>query len=230
MPAVKQHSPDLPTGPSDETAFARARIRVVIAVGAGVVAAVALVVVGGRGAGAAPMLGWDVTAVVYLAWTWASIWPLDGEHTARFATCEEPGRRTTDAFLIVASVTSLIAVAVVLVRVGKISGVVEAALVVMAVASVVISWAVVHTVYMLSYARLYYTGADGGIDFNQEGLPRYSDFAYVAFTIGMTFQVSDTELQTTTIRATALKHALLSYLFGAVILATTINLIAGLTK
>ena len=80
------------------------------------------------------------------------------------------------------------------------------------------------------YARLYHLGPNGGIDFNQHAPPRYSDFAYLAFTIGMTFQVSDTNLQTAEIRATALRHALLSYLLGAVILATTINLVSGLLR
>ena len=60
--------------------------------------------------------------------------------------------------------------------------------------------------------------------------PRYTDFAYLAMTLGMTFQVSDTDLQTPEIRATALRHALLSYLFGAVIVATTINLVGGLAS
>lgn len=58
--------------------------------------------------------------------------------------------------------------------------------------------------------------------------PDDRDFAYVALTLGMTFQVSDTELQNSDIRATALRHALLSYVFGAVILAAAVNLIAGL--
>jgi uncharacterized membrane protein len=91
-----------------------------------------------------------------------------------------------------------------------------------------LSWLLVHTVYTLRYAMLYYAGRDGGIDFNQTTSPRYSDFAYLAFTLGMTFQVSDTDLKTPAIRATALRHALLSYLFGAVIVATMINLVAGL--
>ena len=83
---------------------------------------------------------------------------------------------------------------------------------------------------MLRYARLYYEGEDGGVDFHQDGKPRYSDFAYLAFTIGMTFQVSDTELTAKVMRRTAIRHALLSYLFGAVIIATMINLIAGLGR
>jgi uncharacterized membrane protein len=74
------------------------------------------------------------------------------------------------------------------------------------------------------------TTKGGGVDFNAEGAPCYIDFAYLALTIGMTFQVSDTNLKTTNIRRTALRHALLSYAFGTLIIATTINLIAGLTK
>ncbi|MFF1875947.1 DUF1345 domain-containing protein, partial [Kitasatospora herbaricolor] len=70
---------------------------------------------------------------------------------------------------------------------------------------------------------------EGGIDFNQKEAPQYSDFAYLSFTLGMTYQVSDTNIGNTTIRNTVLRHTLLSYLFGTVILATTVNLIAGLT-
>jgi uncharacterized membrane protein len=82
----------------------------------------------------------------------------------------------------------------------------------------------------VSYAKLYYQGEGGGVDFNEEEPPCYSDFAYLVLTIGVTFQVSDTNLKTKEIRRTALRHALLSYVFGALIIATTINLIAGLTK
>ena len=60
--------------------------------------------------------------------------------------------------------------------------------------------------------------------------PRYRDFAYVAFTVGMTYQVSDTEITSKAIRTAVLRHALLSYLFGTVIIAITINVIAGLAK
>ena len=85
----------------------------------------------------------------------------------------------------------------------------------MTVGSVALAWASVHTVFTTRYARIYYTGPDEGVDFNEDDPPRYSDFAYLAFTIGMTFQVSDTDLKTKEIRATALKHALLSYTCSA---------------
>lgn len=72
--------------------------------------------------------------------------------------------------------------------------------------------------------------ADGGVDSNETDAPRYSDFAYLSFTIGMTYQVSDTDIQTKEIRRTALRHALLSFPLGAVINAAPINLVAGLAK
>jgi len=99
-----------------------------------------------------------------------------------------------------------------------------------AVISAALSRAIVHTVYMLRYPRLHYTGPDRGVDFNEPDPPTYTDFAYLAFTIGMTFQVSDTPLRTKEFRRTALRHGLLSYLFGTGILATAINLVAGLSS
>lgn len=176
------------------------------------------------------LAGWDAAAVVYLSWTWATIWRRDAAATARLAVREDPGRATADALLLVASMASLLAVG--LVVAGGSAGAAWArdARAALAVASVLLSWTVVQTLFTSHYARLYYTGTDGGIDFNQQPPPRYSDFAYLAFTIGMTFQVSDTDLQTSEIRAVALRHALLSYLFGAVILATTINLVSGLFR
>jgi len=176
------------------------------------------------------LVGWDVAAVVYVAWSWTTIWHRDPAATALLALREDPGRATADALLLVASVASVLAVALAITA-GRTGGSgardLRAAL---AVASVAVSWTVVQTVFIFHYARLYYRHPPGGIDFNQDAPPRYSDFAYLAFTVGMTFQVSDTDLQTTALRAAALRHALLSYLLGAVILATTINLVAGLLK
>ena len=94
--------------------------------------------------------------------------------------------------------------------------------------SIGISWWTVHTIFTLRYAEMYYTDPVGGVDFNSDERPSYQDFMYLAMTIGMTFQVSDTDLKSTAIRATALRHALLSYLLGSLILAAAVNLVAGL--
>lgn len=224
---TKTGAADLPTGEAT-TSVPSASRRLLVSTAAGVTAAAVAVLAGGGVE--APMFGWDVAALVYVVWIWASIAGLDEESTARLATREDPGRRGAEILLLVASVASLASVGVVIARVGQASGLAEAALLGCGVTSVVLSWAVVHTVYTLRYARIYYGGDDGGIDFNQDSPPRFSDFAYVAFTVGMTFQVSDTTMTSREMRSTVLKHALVSYLFGAVILGTTINLLAGLSK
>jgi uncharacterized membrane protein len=82
---------------------------------------------------------------------------------------------------------------------------------------------------MLRYASLYHHNG-GGIAFPQDEPPDYGDFAYLALTIGMTYQVSDTALKDKTIRMTALRHALLSFVFGTGVLAMTINVVAGLLR
>jgi uncharacterized membrane protein len=176
------------------------------------------------------LVGWDVAAGVYLAWTWRTIWRRDPAATARLALREDPGRATADALLLVASVASVLAVGLAITA-GRVGTSLERDLrAALAVVSVFLSWTVVQTVFTSHYARLYYGHPTGGIDFNQEAPPGYADFAYLAFTVGMTYQVSDTELQTAALRAAALRQALLSYLLGAVILATTINLVAGLLR
>jgi uncharacterized membrane protein len=172
--------------------------------------------------------GWDITAISYLVWIWGTILRRDAEETARRSTTTDPDRTLTDLLLLSAAVSSLIAVGFVLLQTAQTKGAEELLRVGLSLASVVLSWAMVHTIFTLRYAHLYYAGPDGGIDFNEPDPPTYADFAYLAFTIGMTFQVSDTALKTKTIRRTALRHALLSYLFGTGILATTINLVASL--
>lgn len=199
------------------------RVTVAGAVGVAVGAAVG-VAAGWRYAAAA---GWTVAAALFVSWTTAVVVPMDPRQTGTHATREDPTRPMTDAIVLLASVASLAGV-MYLLGAGSGGGAEEALSAGLGIASVVASWVVVHVVYTLQYALLYYSDPPGGIDFNQSDSPAYVDFAYLAFTLGMTYQVSDTNLQTRRIRATALRHALLSYFLGAVVLATVVNLVAGL--
>jgi uncharacterized membrane protein len=174
----------------------------------------------------AAVLGWAAACVVYVSWVWLAVGRMDAEQTSMQATREHPARSTADLLLLFASVASLFALLFVLAQAQATHGAGKALLAILAIASVVLSWLLVHTLFTLRYAELYYTGEDGGVDFNQDAPPSYADFAYLSFTIGMTFQVSDTDIDSTEVRKTALRHALLSYLFGSVILASTVNLIA----
>jgi uncharacterized membrane protein len=177
-----------------------------------------------------PLLGWCATAGGFVAAVWFRIARLDAVTTSAIATREEPARTTVDTLLLSASVISLIAVVLGVIKAAKVDGSVKLLLLGAGIGAIVASWAMVHTLFTLRYAALYYTGPDGGIDFNEDDKPCYVDFAYLAFTIGMTYQVSDTNLTTKQVRHTALRHALLSYLFGTIIIAATINLAAGLVK
>ena len=176
----------------------------------------------------APTLGWAVAAAIFSAWVWIVISGFDATQTAEHAVSEEPGRATSDSLVVALSVASLVAVGFVLVHASAASGELRGWLAALALVSVALSWILLHTLYTLRYARLYYR-TNSGIEFNQDDPPRYTDFAYLAFTLGMTYQVSDTNLTNHTLRSAALGHSLLSFLFGSFIVATTINLVVTLS-
>jgi uncharacterized membrane protein len=173
------------------------------------------------------LLGWDVFLAIYVAWVWLSVGPLDAEATKAVAMTEDLSHAAAELVLIAAAVMNLVAVVLALVEATNqdalIAGLINGA----AVLSVSLSWAEVHTVFALRYARLFYE--QGGVQF-EGGPPDYGDFAYLAFTIGMTYQVSDTPLTTKLMRRIALRHTLLSYLFGAVVGATVINVVVGIFR
>jgi len=176
------------------------------------------------------LTGWDSAGIVLLAWIRLEVGGLDPAQTSAHATMEDDSRVTTHLLLVAASSAALAGAAAVFVKANQTHGAGKVALTVAGVATVVVSWAVVHAVFTLRYAHEYYSHPAGGIDFKNEEPPDYHDFAYVAFTVGMTFQVSDTDIQARVIRRSVLRHALLAYVFGAVILAVTINVIANLIQ
>lgn len=174
--------------------------------------------------------GWDVTALVTIAWIVLALFGLDAAKTARLASTEDPDRLTLDLLMLVASVASLAAVIIGLTQAGDAHGAEKTLQIATCVGSVVLSWALVHCTFTLRYAVLYYSEPKGGIDFHSDDEPGYLDFAYLAFTVGMTFQVSDTDIVRKSIRHAVLRHALLSYVFGTVIVATMVSVVAGLGK
>jgi len=207
-----------------------ARRRVSTAVATGVVAfAVAMAMLPWQ---VASLTGWDVTALVFVVWVWLSVWRVDGAMTERLAMREDDSRAAADVVVVAASVASLVGVAFALAKAAQTTGATDVGITAVAATTVVLSWTSVQTLFTLRYARLYYAemgaGGQGPIDFNGESRPDFGDFAYVAFTLGMTYQVSDTALRSTSIRRTVLRHALLSYLFGTFVVAMTINVVAGL--
>jgi uncharacterized membrane protein len=178
------------------------------------------------------LVAWDVTAAVVVATVWLSIGHFSAEQTKELATKEDDSRTGTHLLLLGAALVSLVGVVLAFVKANAGTHRDEVLLESFGVATIVCSWLLVHTVFALRYAHVYYTEPEGGIDFKTQPRgtedPDYLDFAYTAFTVGMTFQVSDTDITRREMRRQVLGHALISFLFGAVILATTVNVVASL--
>jgi uncharacterized membrane protein len=173
------------------------------------------------------LTGWSATSATFIATVYFSIRGKNSEETKAVATSEDDSRTAAEAILVGASLGSLVGVGLALIAASSTQGLVKSEITALAVLSVVLSWAAVHVVFALRYARLYYA-IGGGINFHSDADPDFRDFLYIALTIGMTFQVSDTDIGAKAIRMAALRHALLSYLFGVVVVATTINVVATL--
>jgi uncharacterized membrane protein len=212
-------------GRLDHSGLAAKRAMTAALCGAAVTAATLL---GGSSWSVATLSGWGTGALVFLVWVWSTVPIGDGAAAARVAQAEDASRTASDAVLLAAGVASLVAVAYTLVQAGRAGEPARAMLTALAVASVALAWACVQTVYALRYGRLYYSEPVGGIDFHGDHSPDYLDLAYLALTIGMTFQVSDTDLTLKRLRRVAIRHALLSYVFGTVIVALTVSVVAGL--
>lgn len=180
--------------------------------------------------GPAPGLlaGWGVFALVNVVWVLCLIWPMGPTETREHATVEAPGRRVARLISVIGSLVSLAAVLIVIIQAQRAPGIEEYLLAGIAVVSVATSWLLIQVDYVLRYARMYYSEARAGIDFNQDEPPQYTDFIYFSLGLGMTYQVADTDVTTNSIRRVVIAQTALAYLFGTVILATIINLVTGL--
>jgi len=174
------------------------------------------------------LLTWSAITITLLGWIWRDIGQLDAEATRLIAVREDDSRRVAFLLLVTASVASLGGVVSAFVKQRSSHGWLSPTLLVAGIVAVASSWALVHTLFTLRYAHLYYSDEPGGIDFNSSEAPSYRDFAYLAFTVGMSFAASDTDIEAAPIRRTVLRQALISYVFGTVIVALSINIVAGL--
>jgi uncharacterized membrane protein len=175
------------------------------------------------------LVGWDCVALGYTGRLVAVLRNWDHQRTRSRAMNTDLDRLGADLLLVGCAIASLVAVGVLLTR-GTPGTAADSLRIGLSLVSVAASWAMVHTLFAQRYAALYYSAPEGGIDFNERMRPAYRDFAYFAFTIGMSYAVSDTDVGSSEIRRAVLRHALLSYLFGTGILATTINLVASLSS
>ncbi|MEV7402134.1 DUF1345 domain-containing protein [Streptomyces sp. NPDC091267] len=172
------------------------------------------------------LTGIAVLELAFVVGGWLALWPMDAEDTRKNARRED-FRPVTEELAIVGTALAGLVGIVLLLLIGGSSGETRTGAA-LALAGVFMCWAALHLMYTARYAYLYYRAPSGGIDFNSQDPPAYRDFLYFSYNLGMTYQVSDTNVSTSTIRSVALRHCLLSYLFGTSILATTINLVTGI--
>lgn len=200
------------------TALPRLLGALVAGIGAGALAALVDVEVG-------VLTGIAVTCTVYVAVGWLVLWPMDADSTRINATHEDLRPVATELVVGGAALAGLGGIVMLMLAGGDHAGGGPAAL---ALAGVFMAWASLHLMYATRYAHLYYGGTPGGIDFNSDDPPAFRDFFYFSYNLGMTYQVSDTAVSISPIREVVLRHCLFSYVFGAAILATTINLVVGI--
>jgi uncharacterized membrane protein len=168
------------------------------------------------------LAGIAATEAFFVVAGWIVLWPMDADTTHQHARREDLRPVAEELVVVAAAACGLVGIVVVLL--GN-SDVAHAAT---ALVGVFMAWAALHLMYATRYAYLYYPESAGGIDFNSEQSPAYRDFFYFSYNLGMTYQVSDTNVSSPTIRAMVLRHCLLSYVFGTGILATAINLVVGI--
>ena len=181
-------------------------------------------------------LCWDVFAVITLILSWISISTTEIHQIRLTAKKQDSSRTTIFSLVIIAACISLFAVGFVL---GSSKGLPASELtfhISLAIASVICSWLLIHTLFALRYAHVYYGDKitldnkenDGGLDFPGEREPDYMDFSYFSFVVGMTCQVSDVQVTSKRMRRLVLLHGVLSFAFNTAILALIINILASL--
>ncbi|KGN37778.1 DUF1345 domain-containing protein [Knoellia subterranea] len=176
-----------------------------------------------------PLACYVFTGLAFVAPLARTILTEDPARTRERMSGGDGERDLSDVLVVAVGLISLLAVAVLLVG-GRTSGDAKAMSAAVGLATVAVGWCCVHAIYTMRYARIYYASDEPPIDFNDDEDPALSDFAYFSFNLGMTYQVSDTDVKTRDLRKVILAHTLLSYLYGTVVIATTVNLVAGFTN
>jgi uncharacterized membrane protein len=178
---------------------------------------------------------WISFASTIIIMDWIIILSSHPREVRKIAKLQDPSRTFLFLFVIAASLASFGAI-VFLLKSSKGHGATVNEHILLAITAVIISWWLLHTIFTLRYAHLYYDTdkddgtprAAGGLDFPGDEEPDYMDFVYFSFVLGMTFQVSDVEISSKEIRRLAWMHGMLSFAYNTAILALSINVISGM--
>ncbi len=182
------------------------------------------------------LITWVSFALAVIVLDWIIILKAHPREIKKIAKLQDSSRTIIFLFVIAASIVSLGAILFLLSSSKSHDHSHLTRHVLLAMGSVIVSWWLVHTLFTMRYAHMYYdvdtddgqTRPYGGLDFPEEKEPDYLDFVYFSFVVGMTFQVSDVEISARDIRRLAWLHGLISFAFNTAIVALSINIISSL--
>ena len=183
------------------------------------------------------ILAWDIGVIVALSAMFIGLRKASPERIRAIAARQITGKWTVLTLTVVAASASLIAITAEVPLIKTASDTEQIARMALVAVTTVLSWALINTMFALHYAHDYYLRAaandsagvrNGGIVFGGTKPPAYGDFIYFSFTIGMTFQVSDVQITELPVRQLAIAHGIIMFFYATVILAMTVNLVAGL--
>jgi uncharacterized membrane protein len=186
------------------------------------------------GASARLLLAWDIGALAYLGLAWIAVAVADDDMTRVRAQMYDQSGFMIFLLVLTAASASFIAIAFLAGGIKELPFWPRAGYLALTVAALLLSWLLIQTLFAFHYAHLYYARPERGkehqrgLKFPDEGEPDYLDFAYYAFVVGMTSQVSDVAVMARHMRRVTLIHGILSFVFNIMILAMSINIIGGL--
>jgi len=185
------------------------------------------------------LMVWIGCALTVIFLDWIIIFSSHPLEVRKIAKLQDSSRTFLFAFITTATIVSLGAIVYLLKSTKGLPDAAKSGHILLAISAVIVSWFLLHTIYTLRYAHLYYdpntdidgqTKAIGGLQFPGKEQPDYLDFVYFSFVVGMTFQVSDVNITSRRVRRVCLMHALMSFAFNTAILALSINVVSGMVS
>ena len=181
------------------------------------------------------MISWDAFSLSMIILSWITFAVTKSQQIREQAKAQDSSRVLIFITVLVSTFASFLAVLLLLISKKEFKDT-EALHLTVAIAGMFFAWFLIHTIFTFRYAHIFYGDNKdkpdihaGGLEFPNDKTPDYMDFAYFSFVLGMTFQVSDVDITSKRLRRFSLLHSVLAFIFNTVMIALTINIIAGLS-
>ena len=179
------------------------------------------------------MISWNVFSLCMIIMSWITFSITTSQQIREQAKVQDSSRALIFSTVLISTFASFFAVVLLLLTKKEYKST-EALHLTIAIAGMLFSWVLIHTIFTLRYAHIFYGDDEvkpethaAGLEFPDDKKPDYLDFAYFSFVVGMTFQVSDVQVTSKRLRRLVLLHGILSFGYNTIMIALTINLIAG---